>query len=60
MCMLCVEFQKGRMNIREAKSALTELVRGVKMDNENFWHLTDLDETKTEDEFTKLMKEYKE
>lgn len=44
MCMLCIEYQKGKMNIQEVRDALRELTAENNSGDPNFWHYVDIDE----------------
>jgi len=57
MCILCVEFQKGKLNIQEARKALTELTSEKNMSSEDFWHYIELFESQ---DLEKQLEKYKE
>ncbi|MDB4330402.1 hypothetical protein N9948_01630 [bacterium] len=42
MCLMCVEYQKNRMNITEVKKALRELVITANPSDSNYDHVMDL------------------
>lgn len=50
MCQICIDWQKGKMNIQEARSNVSELLIDVdKLSNKELEHYFDLKEKLTEE-----------
>jgi len=54
MCLLCIEFQQGKITIVEVRKTLIELTSDNNITNKDFWHFVKLDEAdKLEEELRK-------